>query len=135
MLNIQLNEAMINDLVQKKVDEILSTYKRQVATVDIKDLVEITGLSKATLIQKIVYEPEIVAVTRRVGTRVLYLYPQVLEAYQTLINRIINHMSNSQLFKNETERADCMKKILNDQLKIKLENEKVIQIKDLKGVR
>ncbi|AKJ49057.1 MULTISPECIES: hypothetical protein [Staphylococcus] len=91
MLNIQLNEAMINDLVQKKVDEILSTYKRQVATVDIKDLVEITGLSKATLIQKIVYEPEIVAVTRRVGTRVLYLYPQVLEAYQTLINRIGGH--------------------------------------------
>ncbi|MEN0369362.1 hypothetical protein AAGX10_02050 [Staphylococcus aureus] len=91
MLNIQLNEAMINDLVQKKVDEILSTYKRQVATVDIKDLVEITGLSKATLIQKIVYEPEIVAVTRRVGTRALYLYPQVLEAYQTLINRIGGH--------------------------------------------
>lgn len=43
-------------------------------------------------------------------------------------------MSNSQLFKNETERADCMKKILNDQLKIKLENEKVIQIKDLKRI-
>ena len=47
MLNIQLNEAIINELVQKKVDEILSTYKRQVATVDIKDLVEITGLSKS----------------------------------------------------------------------------------------
>lgn len=91
MLNIQLNEAIINDLVQKKVDEILSTYKRQVATVDIKGLVEITGLSKATLIQKIVYEPEIVAVTRRVSTRVLYLYPQVLGAYQTLINRIGGH--------------------------------------------
>lgn len=43
-------------------------------------------------------------------------------------------MSNSQLFNNETERADCMKKILNDQLKIKLENEKVIQIKDLKRI-
>lgn len=43
-------------------------------------------------------------------------------------------MSNSQLFKNETERADSMKKILNDQLKIKLENEKVIQIKDLKRI-
>ena len=27
MLNIQLNEAIINELVQKKVDEILSTYK------------------------------------------------------------------------------------------------------------
>ncbi|HHC9147722.1 TPA: hypothetical protein ACN2Q5_000442 [Staphylococcus aureus] len=88
---IEINNDYLNGLVQKKVDEILSTYKRQVATVDIKDLVEITGLSKATLIQKIVYEPEIIAVTRRVGTRVLYLYPQVLDAYQTLINRIGGH--------------------------------------------
>ncbi|HDG5554141.1 TPA: hypothetical protein PF115_000364 [Staphylococcus aureus] len=88
---IEINNDYLNGLVQKKVDEILSTYKRQVATVDIKDLVEITGLSKATLIQKIVYEPEIVAVTRRVGTRLLYLYPQVLDAYQTLINRIGGH--------------------------------------------
>lgn len=88
---IEINNDYLNGLVQKKVDEILSTYNRQVATVDIKDLVEITGLSKATLIQKIVYEPEIVAVTRRVGTRVLYLYPQVLDAYQTLINRIGGH--------------------------------------------
>lgn len=88
---IEINNDYLNGLVQKKVDEILSTYKRQVATVDIKDLVEITGLSKATLIQKIVYEPEIVAATRRVGTRVLYLYPQVLDAYQTLINRIGGH--------------------------------------------
>ncbi len=88
---IEINNDYLNGLVQKKVDEILSTYKRQVATVDIKDLVEITGLSKATLIQKIVYELEIVAVTRRVGTRVLYLYPQVLDAYQTLINRIGGH--------------------------------------------
>ena len=87
---IEINNDYLNGLVQKKVDEILSTYKRQVATVDIKDLVEITGLSKATLI-KIVYEPEIVAVTRRVVTRVLYLYPQVLDAYQTLINRIGGH--------------------------------------------
>lgn len=88
---IEINNDYLNGLVQKKVDEILSTYKRQVATVDNKDLVEITGLSKATLIQKIVYEPEIVAVTRRVGNRVLYLYPQVLDAYQTLINRIGGH--------------------------------------------
>ena len=49
---------------------------------DIKDLVTITGLSKSTLVNKIVVEPEIVEITRRVGTRVLYLYPQVLEAYQ-----------------------------------------------------
>ena len=56
---------------------------------DIKDLVTITGLSKSTLVNKIVVEPEIVEITRRVGTRVLYLYPQVL-AYQKILNRINN---------------------------------------------
>ena len=57
---------------------------------DIKDLVTITGLSKSTLVNKIVVEPEIVEITRRVGTRVLYLYPQVLDAYQKILNRINN---------------------------------------------
>ncbi|WP_154835066.1 hypothetical protein [Staphylococcus pasteuri] len=88
MLNIQLDEQTINELVNEKVEEILNKYKRQVATVDIKDLVKITGLSQSTLQNKIVCEPEIVDVTRRLGTRVLYLYPQVLDAYQTVINRL-----------------------------------------------
>ncbi|MEK4861775.1 hypothetical protein ACIGHE_07710 [Staphylococcus pasteuri] len=88
MLNIQLDEQTINELVNEKVEEILNKYKRQVATVDIKDLVKITGLSQSTLQNKIVCEPEIVEVTRRLGTRVLYLYPQVLDAYQTVINRL-----------------------------------------------
>ena len=57
---------------------------------DIKDLVTITGLSKSTLVNKIVVEPEIVEITRRVGTRVLYLYPEVLDAYQKILNRINN---------------------------------------------
>ncbi|MDQ6149336.1 hypothetical protein NME87_10055, partial [Staphylococcus haemolyticus] len=73
-----------------KVESILSNYKREVAAVDIKDLVTITGLSKSTLVNKIVVEPEIVEITRRVGTRVLYLYPQVLDAYQKILNRINN---------------------------------------------
>ena len=88
MLNIQLDEKAINDMVIAKVDEILKGYRRQVATVDIKDLAEITRLSQSTLLNKIVCEPEIVEVTRRVGTRVLYLYPQVLDAYQSVINRL-----------------------------------------------
>ncbi|MCO0860512.1 hypothetical protein WL766_08500 [Staphylococcus pasteuri] len=88
MLKIQLDEQTINELVNEKVEEILNKYKRQVATVDIKDLVKITGLSQSTLQNKIVCEPEIVEVTRRLGTRVLYLYPQVLDAYQTVINRL-----------------------------------------------
>ncbi|KGJ25352.1 hypothetical protein [Staphylococcus haemolyticus] len=85
---IEIKDDFINELVQSKVESILEKYKRQYASVDIKDLVTITGLSKTTLLNKVVYEPEIVEVTRRIGTRVIYLYPQVLEAYQKVINRI-----------------------------------------------
>ncbi|MEZ2113865.1 hypothetical protein QUC76_20735, partial [Staphylococcus aureus] len=89
-ISIEIDNDFINQLVQEKVESILSNYKREVAAVDIKDLVTITGLSKSTLVNKIVVEPEIVEITRRVGTRVLYLYPQVLEAYQKILNRINN---------------------------------------------
>lgn len=89
-ISIEIDNDFINQLVQEKVEGILSNYKREVAAVDIKDLVTITGLSKSTLVNKIVVEPEIVEITRRVGTRVLYLYPQVLDAYQKILNRINN---------------------------------------------
>ena len=89
-ISIEIDNDFINQLVQEKVESILSNYKREVAAVDIKDLVTITGLSKSTLVNKIVVEPEIVEITRRVGTRVLYLYPQVLEEYQKILNRINN---------------------------------------------
>lgn len=89
-ISIEIDNDFINQLVQEKVESILSNYKREVVAVDIKDLVTITGLSKSTLVNKIVVEPEIVEITRRVGTRVLYLYPQVLDAYQKILNRINN---------------------------------------------
>lgn len=89
-ISIEIDNHFINQLVQEKVESILSNYKREVAAVDIKDLVNITGLSKSTLTNKIIVEPEIVEITRRVGTRVLYLYPQVLDAYQKILNRINN---------------------------------------------
>lgn len=89
-ISIEIDNDFINQLVQEKVESILSNYKREVAAVDIKDLVTITGLSKSTLVNKIVVEPEIIEITRRVGTRVLYLYPQVLDAYQKILNRINN---------------------------------------------
>ncbi|WP_368864862.1 hypothetical protein [Staphylococcus hominis] len=89
-ISIEIDNDFIDQLVQEKVESILSNYKREVAAVDIKDLVTITGLSKSTLVSKIVVEHEIVEITRRVGTRVLYLYPQVLDAYQKILNRINN---------------------------------------------
>ncbi|MCG1448807.1 hypothetical protein K4R64_01200 [Staphylococcus epidermidis] len=87
---IEIKDDFINELVQSKVESILENYKRQYASIDIKDLVTITGLSKSTLQNKIVCEPEIVEITRRIGTRVIYLYPQILDAYQKVVNRISN---------------------------------------------
>ena len=90
MFTFSIDNDQLNILVEKKVNEMLANYKRQIATIDIKDLVAITGLSKSTLQNKIVCEPEIVEITRRIGTRVIYLYPQILDAYQKVINRISN---------------------------------------------
>ncbi|MDO0995109.1 hypothetical protein [Staphylococcus borealis] len=87
---IEIKDDFINELVQSKVESILENYKRQYASIDIKELVIITGLSKSTLQNKIICEPEIVEITRRIGTRVIYLYPQILDAYQKVINRIGN---------------------------------------------
>ncbi|WP_394856350.1 hypothetical protein [Staphylococcus borealis] len=87
-ITIHIDEDFMNKLVEEKLDYILQNYKRQYASIDIKELVTITGLSKTTLYNKIVCEPEIVEVTRRIGSRVIYLYPQVLDAYQKVINRI-----------------------------------------------
>ena len=51
---IEIKDDFINELVQSKVESILENYKRQYASIDIKDLVTITGLSKSTLQNKIV---------------------------------------------------------------------------------
>ncbi|EIE3580262.1 hypothetical protein Q7222_000111 [Staphylococcus pseudintermedius] len=88
MLNVQIDDESINELVDKKVVEILSTYKRTLVTVDMKDLIKMTGLSKSTLTNEITNQPEIVAVTRRIGSRVLYKYPEVVEALSNVIDRL-----------------------------------------------
>lgn len=88
MLNVQIDDESINELVDKKVVEILSTYKRTLVTVDMKDLIKMTGLSRSTLTNEITNQPEIVAVTRRIGSRVLYKYPDVVEALSKVIDRL-----------------------------------------------
>lgn len=87
-ITIHIDETFMNKLIEYKLENLLKNYKRQYASVGIKDLVTLTGLSKSTLQNKIVSEPEIVEVTRRIGSRVIYLYPEVLDAYQKVINRI-----------------------------------------------
>lgn len=88
MLNLQISDDHINEMVGAKVEEILKTYKRTLVTVDMKDLIEMTGLSESTLTNKIVCEPEVVEVTRRIGKRVLYKYPEIKSALNTVIDRL-----------------------------------------------
>lgn len=65
-ITIHIDDQFMHKLVEDKLEKILQNYKRQYASVDIKDLVMITGLSKSTLQNKIVCEPEIVKITRRI---------------------------------------------------------------------
>lgn len=88
MLNLQISDDHINEMVNAKVEEILKIYKRTLVTVDMKDLVKMTGLSQSTLEQKIICEPEVVEVTRRIGTRVLYKYPEIKNALNIVIDRL-----------------------------------------------
>ncbi|ULG73184.1 hypothetical protein [Macrococcus brunensis] len=87
-MNITIDDSFIEEKVKDQVDEVLNNFKLQFATVDIVQLSEITSLSRSTLLAKFTCEPEIVEVTRRVGTRVLYLYPEVLDAYKTVLERV-----------------------------------------------
>ncbi|MGW7888653.1 hypothetical protein [Staphylococcus xylosus] len=90
MLNLQIDDDHINEIVETKVKEILKSYKRTLVTVDMKDLIKMTGLSESTLTNKIICEPEVVEVTRRIGTRVLYKYPEIKSALNTVIDRLGN---------------------------------------------
>ncbi|TDM12693.1 hypothetical protein [Macrococcus bovicus] len=87
-MNITIDDAVIVDLVKKQVGNVMADLELEFATVDINQLSEITSLSRSTLLNTITCEPEIVEVTRRIGSRVLYLYPEVLEAYKKVLERV-----------------------------------------------
>lgn len=87
-MHLLIPDEVVEDLVSKQVNEVLSNFKMQFATVDIEQLSEITSLSRSTLLAKFTSEPEIVEVTRRIGKRVVYLYPEVIEAYKTVLERV-----------------------------------------------
>ncbi|WP_254250516.1 hypothetical protein [Macrococcus equipercicus] len=87
-MNLTIDDAVITDLVKQQVSTIIAEYKMEFATVDIWQLAEITSLSRSTLLAKFTCEPELVEVTRRVGTRVVYLYPDVIDAYKKVLERV-----------------------------------------------
>lgn len=84
-ITILIDETFMNKLIEDKLENLLKNYKRQYASVGIKDLVTLTGLSKSTLQNKIVCEPEIVEVTRRIGSRVIYLIHKCLKLIKKLL--------------------------------------------------
>lgn len=86
-MNLSISDEIIETLVQEQVNKHLEQFKLQLFTVDIKKLVELTSLSRSTLLNEITCEPEFKEVTRRIGTRVVYLYPECLEAYKKILER------------------------------------------------
>ncbi len=87
-MNFTIDDAVIADLVKQQVSTIITDYKMEFATIDIEQFSEITSLSRSTLLAKFTCEPEIVEVTRRIGKRVVYLYPEVVNAYKTVLERV-----------------------------------------------
>ncbi|MGK0554499.1 hypothetical protein [Macrococcus capreoli] len=86
-MNLTISDDVIKELVKEEVSHHLSDYKMDLFTIDIKKLAELTSLSEKTLTNKITSQPEFVEVTRRVGTRVLYLYPECMTAYRKILER------------------------------------------------
>lgn len=86
-MNLSISDEIIETLVQEQVSKHLEQHKLQFFTIDIKKLAELTSLSKSTLYNEFTCEHEFVEVSRRIGTRVVYLYPECMEAYRKILER------------------------------------------------
>lgn len=88
LINDDAVVELMNEVIERKVEERLQQMKMTFATIDIETLSELTSLSESTLNKKFVKHPEFVKVKRRVGTRVLYKYPECLEVYKNLLEEM-----------------------------------------------
>ncbi len=86
-MNLSISDEIIESLVQEQVSKHLEQYKIQFFTVDIKKLSELTSLSKSTLYNEFTCENEFIEVTKRIGSRVVYLYPECMDAYRKILER------------------------------------------------
>lgn len=84
-MQISIPDEFIEELVMKKVEEKLNDCKHIYASINMKKLVELTGLSKTTLTDHYTNHPDFMDITVKHGTRVLYLYPECLEVYRKII--------------------------------------------------
>lgn len=84
-MQISIPDEFIEELVMKKVEEKLNDYRYMYAAVDMKKLIELTGLSKTTLTNQYTNQQEFMDITVKHGTRVLYLYPECVEVFKKII--------------------------------------------------
>ncbi|RXK19054.1 hypothetical protein [Macrococcus sp. DPC7161] len=87
-MNLTISDDVIHELVTNEVQKHLMNYKLQYAAVDIKKLSEISGLSRSKLLEDITCQQEFDDVTVRIGSRVLYLYPECLDAIKKIYRRL-----------------------------------------------
>ncbi|TDM21845.1 hypothetical protein ETI05_03625 [Macrococcoides canis] len=84
-MQISIPDEFIEELVKEKVEEKLNDFKHMYAAVDMKKLIELTGLSKTTLTNQYTNQQEFMDITVKHGTRVLYLYPECVEVFKKII--------------------------------------------------
>lgn len=87
MPNLHLDDNYLEELIKREVEERLAPYKREAMAVSMKQLTEMTSLSKETLNRHVMHEPEVQQWRRDIGGRIVYLYPDVRPDMRAVMDR------------------------------------------------
>ena len=85
--NIEIPPHMLQELVRAEVIERIKN-EQLVMSISLNELVRTTGMSKSNLEKVFVPRPETKAVEYRVGTKRLWLYPEVREVWREFLYNI-----------------------------------------------
>lgn len=84
---IEIPPHMLQELVRAEVIERIKN-EQLAMSISLNDLVKLSGVSKSTLEKSFVPRPETKAVEYRVGTKRLWLYPEVREVWREFLDSI-----------------------------------------------
>lgn len=85
--DIEIPRYMLQELIQIEVAERIKN-EQLVMSISLNELVRITGVSKSLLEKSFVPRPETKAVEYRVGTKRLWLYPEIREVWREFLYSI-----------------------------------------------
>lgn len=86
-MQVQIDDDMIQALVKRKAEEMLQPYQREAMAVSAKEMTQLTGLSLTFLRNHVLFEPEMQDITMKLENRIIYMYPEVRDAFRTIVQR------------------------------------------------